>query len=138
MNAPQAVVITRLADAEYTSALAVRDAARVNVAQPVQLQASLAEAEAKWKPRLEKLEKDRVEAIAKAKDALAGYEAELAPRLAEAEKQRQAQIAKADADLKKYEAEVLPGKLTEFEKKQRTAVDWVRLNPKTLTAMRTR
>src|SRR5207248_4078306 len=56
------------------------------------LTAALADAEAKWKPRLEQLEKERVEAIAKAKTDLAAYETELAPRLAEAEKKRQEQI----------------------------------------------
>jgi WD40 repeat protein len=100
------------------------------------LTAALADAEAKWKPRLEQLEKDRVDAIAKAKAELAAYETELAQRLAEAEKQRQERIAKATEELKKYETDVLPGKLSEFEKKQRSTVDWVRLNPKTLTAMR--
>ncbi|HTK74326.1 MAG TPA: DUF1549 domain-containing protein [Gemmataceae bacterium] len=100
------------------------------------LTAALADAEEKWKPRLEQLEKDRVEAITKAKAELAAYETELAPRLAEAEKQRQERIAKATEELKKYETDVLPGKLAEVERKQRSSVDWVRLNPKTLTAMR--
>src|SRR5207249_5795147 len=93
------------------------------------LTAALADAESKWKPRLEQLEKDRVEAIAKAKSDLAAYETELAPRLAEAEKKRQEQIAHATEELKKYETDVLPDKLAEFEKKQRSTVDWVRLNP---------
>src|SRR5207247_2153895 len=75
------------------------------------LSATLAEAEAKWKPRLEQLEKERVEAIAKAKTDLAAYETEFAPRLAEAEKKRQEQIAKTTEELKKYETDMLPGKL---------------------------
>jgi WD40 repeat protein len=95
----------------------------------------LAEREEWWKPVLAKQEREREQALGQAKTELAGYEIELAPKLDAREKERQAKIAKLTGELKTYEA-TLPAKLAEFEKKQKPAgtVDWVRLNPRTLTA----
>jgi mono/diheme cytochrome c family protein len=99
------------------------------------LAGELEKAEALWKPKGERLEGERVAALAKAKDALAVYEKEFAPKLADAEKQRQERVAKATADLKKYETDALAAKLAAWEKDhKRTPVDWVRLNPRSLKA----
>jgi hypothetical protein len=99
------------------------------------LAAELDKAEAAWKPKHDQLEAERVVALAKAKEALAGYEQEYAPKRAEQEKQRAAHIEQVTAALKKYEAEAVAAKLAAWEKEHhRTAVDWVRLNPRTLKA----
>jgi hypothetical protein len=90
--------------------------------------------EEEWQPVQLKLEKEREAGLGQAKTALAGYEIELAPKLAEQEKQRQARIDQTSAALKKYEADVLPGKLAEWERTHTSAVDWVRLNPRSLKA----
>jgi hypothetical protein len=80
-----------------------------------------------------KQEKERTEAIAKAKEELAAYEKAIAPMVAEAERQRAARVTQAQAALKEYEKE-LPGRLAAWEKKQKTDVEWVVLEPKSLKA----
>jgi WD40 repeat protein len=99
------------------------------------LTAALAEREAWWKPVLEKKEIERVAAIAKAKIDLANFEKEIAPRVAEAEKQKAERTAQLTEELKQYEA-LLPDKIAEWAARNRTEVDWVRLNPKSFTAMK--
>jgi hypothetical protein len=94
----------------------------------------LERSEEEWRPVQLKVEKEREASLGQAKTALAGYEIELAPKLAEQEKQRQARIDQTSAALKKYEADVLPGKLAEWEKAHTPAIDWVRLNPRSLKA----
>jgi WD40 repeat protein len=99
------------------------------------LAAELEKAEADWKPKLERLEMARVESLSKAKESLAAYEKIQAPKIAEQEKLRQERIQQAAAALKKYETETVAGKLAEWEKKHKdAAVDWVRLNPRSLKA----
>jgi WD40 repeat protein len=99
------------------------------------LAAELEKAEAAWKPKQDRLEADRSAALAKAKESLAAYEKETAPKIAEQEKQRVDRIAQATAALKKYETEQIPLKLAALEKNHRdAAVDWVRLNPRSLKA----
>jgi WD40 repeat protein/mono/diheme cytochrome c family protein len=98
------------------------------------LAAELERREAEWKPVQERMEKERLVAIEKAKETLADYEKELAPKLVERENQRKARIEETAAALKKYETEVLPGKLAAWEKKHQSSVDWVRLNPRSLKA----
>ena len=71
----------------------------------------------------EKREKDRVEAIAKAKTDFEAYDKSIAPKIAAAEKVRQAGIAAAQAELKKYET-VLVDKIAAWEKKQKLDVVW--------------
>ena len=99
------------------------------------LAATLAEREAWWKPVLEQKEKEREAAIARAKAELAEHEKAIAPRIAEAEAKRSEHIAKLAEELKSYEA-TLPEKITEWAAKNRTAIDWVRLNPKSFSAMK--
>jgi WD40 repeat protein len=98
-----------------------------------QLVKALAQREQEMAPVHAKKEKEREEAIAKAKTDLAAYEKELAPKLAEQEKQKQAKTAQLEAELKKYEA-TLPAKLDEWEKKQQEAVQWAPLDPTALKA----
>jgi WD40 repeat protein/mono/diheme cytochrome c family protein len=75
-----------------------------------------------------KLEKQRLEAIAKAKAELDAYEKEIAPKVAVLEKQRKEAIAKATEALKKYQA-ALPEKEAAWEKKQDLRVDWKLVKP---------
>ena len=72
----------------------------------------------------EKREKDRVEAIAKAKTDFEAYDKQIAPKkAAEGEKVRQAGIAAAQAEVKKYEA-AMPEKIAAWEKKQNLDAVW--------------
>lgn len=89
--------------------------------------------EAEVAARRAKQEKDREEAISRAKADVAAREKEVAPRAAEAERQRQEHIAKAQAALKKYD-QSLPQRLAAWEKTQKSDVEWVILPPKTLQA----
>ncbi len=98
------------------------------------LTALLEKAEADWKPKQDRMEAERTAALTKAKESLAAYEKETAPKLAEEAKQRADRLAQATAALKKYEAELLPAKLAALEKQHTEAVDWVRLNPRSLKA----
>ncbi|MDW8367182.1 MAG: DUF1553 domain-containing protein, partial [Abditibacteriales bacterium] len=79
-----------------------------------------------------KQEKEREEAIAKAKEELAAYEKELAPILAQREKEKAERTAKLEAELKKYEAERLPVKSAELAKHNK--VQWIPLDAKSLQA----
>jgi WD40 repeat protein len=100
----------------------------------LQLAQALAQREIEILPKLAQMEQERLAAMAKAQAELTAYEKELAPKTAELEKQRLAKIAQLEADLKKYEETIQPKKMTAWEKEQRNQVDWVRLNPRTLTA----
>jgi hypothetical protein len=75
-----------------------------------------------------KLEKDRLEAIEKAKVELAAYEKQIASKVAQAEKERQARIDVAQAEVKKYEA-TLPKVVANWEKKHGSKVEWHILLP---------
>jgi hypothetical protein len=95
----------------------------------------LAEREAAWHAALPKLEREREEALARATAELTEYEKEYAPRRAEQEKEREAKVAQLAADLKQYEETTLAKKQAEWEKsRKRSPVDWVRLDPRVLTA----
>ena len=83
-----------------------------------------------------KLDKEREQAIVKAKAELADYEVELAPTIAKAEKDKAEMTAKLTEELKKYEA-TLPAKLTAWESKQKTDVDWVILRPEKVSGPKT-
>ncbi len=95
---------------------------------------ALAKHEADDVPLRAKLEKEREEAIAAAKQELADYEKELAPRLAELERQKAEKTAQLEKELKDYEA-MLPARLADWEKRQASAeVEWLPLAPKVLKA----
>jgi WD40 repeat protein len=89
--------------------------------------------EEEWKILEPKLQKDRADAIAKAKGELSGYETEIAPRVVEQEKKRQEEIAKKEGELKEYEAKG-PDHVAEYEKKNKSAVEWFPLLPSKLEA----
>jgi len=89
--------------------------------------------EEEWKILEPKLQKDRLDAIEKAKGELAAYEKEIAPRVAEQEAKRKEEIAKKEADVKEYEAK-LPEHVAEYEKKQKSAAEWFPLLPTKLEA----
>ncbi len=93
----------------------------------------LGRAEAEYAQKRPQLERDRESALAEAQAALAAYEKDAAPRRAEAEKQRAAATAKLEADLKASEP-ALRAKLDEWEKKQSTAVRWLPLAPREVSA----
>src|SRR6185436_1923850 len=76
-----------------------------------------------WKTLEPKLQKDRENAIAKAKTELEGYEKEIAPRLAAEEKTRQEGIAKREQELKDYEAQAA-AKQAEWEKTHKVGGEW--------------
>jgi WD40 repeat protein/mono/diheme cytochrome c family protein len=95
---------------------------------------AIAQREIDMLPKLAQWEQERVAAMAKSQAELTAYEKELAPKIAELEKQRLAKIAQLEADLKKYEETAIPTKMAKWEKEQRTAIDWVRLNPRSLSA----
>jgi hypothetical protein len=87
------------------------------------LGADLAKREEEWKAILPRKEKEREEAMAKAKGELADYEKELAPRLAQMEKEKAEKTAKLELDLKAYEAG-LPAKAEDWARKQKSGGDW--------------
>jgi WD40 repeat protein len=94
---------------------------------------ALEKKEAEYKAALPQKEKEREDAIAKAKAELAAYEKELAPILAQREKEKAERTAKLETELKEYEA-TLTAKLPELEKKHQRGVQWMRVDAKTLTA----
>jgi WD40 repeat protein len=99
------------------------------------LAALLEKAEADWKPKQDRLDAERTATLSKAKDSLAAHEKETAPKFAEQAKQHADRIAQATGALQKYEREQLPTKLTALEKQYKdAAIDWVRLNPRSLKA----
>jgi WD40 repeat protein/mono/diheme cytochrome c family protein len=99
------------------------------------LAAVLEKAEAEWKSKQTQLDKDRAAALAKAKEALSAYEKVVGPKIAEQTKQRQAKIEQTTAALAQYQSEILTTKLPTFVKDHKaSAVDWVRLNPRSLKA----
>lgn len=79
------------------------------------------------------LERQREANLTQAETALAAYEKDYAPKRAAAEKQKADQTAKLEAELVAYEA-TLPAKISEWEKKQSTAVRWIPLDPKSMTS----
>jgi len=93
----------------------------------------LGKSEADFASKRPKLERDREAAIASAQAALDAYEKLAAPKRAEAEKQRAAATAKLEAELKADEPK-FSARLANWEKAQTTAVRWLPLTPKTLTA----
>jgi WD40 repeat protein/mono/diheme cytochrome c family protein len=80
-----------------------------------------------------KLEKERLDSIARSKAELDAYEKEIAPKVAQAEKERAARIAASEAEVKKYEA-TLPDVAVAWEKKHGSKVDWHVLLPDTVQA----
>ncbi|MCS6852554.1 MAG: DUF1553 domain-containing protein [Gemmataceae bacterium] len=79
-------------------------------------------------------EANRLQQLAKAKQALADYEKELAPKIAEAERQKAERTRRLEAELKSYE-EQLPDKLAAYVEQQRKSlVEWVRLVPKRVSS----
>ena len=80
-----------------------------------------------------KLEQQRRQALAKAKAEAAAYEKKIAPRVAELERKKAEKTKNLEAELKKYEAS-LPQRLKEWEKRHASSVQWVRLDPKVLSA----
>ncbi|MDA1053642.1 MAG: DUF1549 domain-containing protein [Planctomycetota bacterium] len=94
---------------------------------------ALEERETFWTERKPQLEKERVDAIAKATADLEAYQKEIAPRIAEEEKQRQARIAAAEAEVKKYMDE-LPTHVAAWEEKNKSAVEWHLLEPNSLAS----
>jgi WD40 repeat protein len=99
------------------------------------LTADLAEREAWWKPVLEQKEKERIALIEKTKGDLAEHEKAIAPRVAEAEAKRGKLIAQLADELKQFET-TLPQRIADWAAKNRGEVDWVRLNPKTITPIK--
>jgi WD40 repeat protein len=97
------------------------------------LDAILARREADWKELEPRLQKERENAIAKAKDELAAYEKEIAPHVAQKEKERQENIARQEAALKEYEGQQA-SKLGEWEKKNKNGGEWFPLLPTKLEA----
>ncbi len=93
----------------------------------------LGRAEADFAMKRPKLERDREAAIVAAQGAFDAYEKDAAPKRAEAEKQRAAATAKLEAELKAEEPKFLE-RYANWEKAQATAVRWLPLVPKTLTA----
>jgi WD40 repeat protein len=98
------------------------------------LGAALAAREAEWKELLPRLEQRRMEEIAKAKADLEDWQKELAPVLAQREKEKAEKTAALEAAYKKYEAEVLPGRIADWEKKQKATGDWTPLVARKLEA----
>ena len=97
------------------------------------LVAALREREAYWAQTKPKLEKERLEAVAKAKAELEAHQKAIAPKVAQMEKERQERIVHAEQELQKYEKELLPKRFAEFEARHRQRIDWVRLDPRQLT-----
>ncbi len=93
----------------------------------------LAKREEEWKELEPRLQKDRENAIAKAKDELAAHEKEIAPRVALQEKERQDNIAKQEAALKEYEGQQA-SKQGDWEKKHKNGGEWFPLLPTKLEA----
>lgn len=91
------------------------------------------ERESVWAAARPKLEQDRNAAIAKAKDELAVYEKQIAATVAAAEKARAERIAKAEAAVKNQEQSLVT-KMAEWEQKQKSDVEWITLEPKTMTS----
>ena len=94
---------------------------------------ALQERETWWTERKPQLEKDRVDAIAKANSDLTTYQKEIAPRIAEEEKKRLAGVAAAEADLKTF-TDALPTHVTAWEAKNKSQVEWHLLEPHSLAA----
>jgi len=86
------------------------------------------EREAWWKGQKPKLEKHRVDAIAKATADLEAYQKEIAPRVAEEEKKRQERIKAAESELAKY-SEQLPQKSNEWMAANMSTTKWHLLEP---------
>ena len=99
-----------------------------------QLTAALAERETWWKSELERKERERLAAIAQAKEAVARHEEAIAPSVAAAEKDRAGRIARATEALENYKA-TLPEKIAAWGRKNSGEFDWVRLHPRSLAAM---
>jgi WD40 repeat protein/mono/diheme cytochrome c family protein len=93
---------------------------------------ALQERETWWTERKPQLEKERVDAIAKATADLDAYQKEIAPRIAEEEAKRQAGIAAAQAELKKFTDE-LPKHIAAWEERNKSEVEWHFLEPSSLT-----
>lgn len=91
------------------------------------IEATLAKAEADWKPVRQKLEADRTAKIAAAEKAVADRTAIAEPLRAKAEADRTKRVADAEAALKTYDAG-LPQKLAAWEKSQQP-VEWIPLRP---------
>lgn len=113
-------------------------AASVSVMRTVQedhdrLAAALKAREAEVAPVRERLEKERLESIAKAKADLAAYEKEIAPAVAAAEKARAEAIKAAQDALETVEASSATRQAA-WEKTRTSNTDWVRLNPRSLSA----
>jgi hypothetical protein len=95
--------------------------------------AALEKREAEWKELQPRLEKEREQAMARAKVEVEAYEKEIAPRVAEEEKKRQENIAQKEKELKDYEAQAA-AKAAEWEKKQKKGGDWTAVVPEKLEA----
>ncbi len=89
--------------------------------------------EAFWKEEKPKLEKQRVDAIAKAQADLDAFSKEIAPRIAEAQKKKDEDAVKADADVKAYEAE-LAVHATKYLANNNQPIDWQLLEAASATA----
>ncbi len=90
------------------------------------LKLALAQREDWWKPVLTRKEKERENAIGRAKDALAAYETEIAAKAGQLKREHADKLAKAEAAIKEREAK-LAGELDAFEKTlaARVATAWL-------------
>jgi hypothetical protein len=123
-------IINRPASADEIAALI--DSMNAIDADHAALTQALQEREAWWTERKPQLEKERVDAIAKATADLDSFQKEIAPRIAEEEKKRQAGIAAAQAELKKFTDE-LPKHVAAWEVKSKSEVEWYFLEANSLT-----
>jgi len=98
-----------------------------------QLAARLQKAEEEFAPSLAEKEKQRQEAMAKAKGELEAYEKEIAAREADLDRQHAERLAKADAALKEYEARV-PELLAAWEQQVKQPTAWTVLDPVELSS----
>ena len=123
-------VVNRTATADEIAALI--DSMNGIDADHAEVTKALQERETWWTERKPQLEKERVDAIAKATADLAAYQKEIAPRIAAEETKRQAGIAAAEAELKKF-TDALPTHITAWEAKNKSQVEWHFLEPNSLT-----
>lgn len=99
------------------------------------LAATLAEREEWWKKTRDQKEQERLTNVARLKTEIADHEKAIAPRVAEEEKKKAERTAQLAEALKKYEA-LLPEKMAAWAAANRGDIDWVRLNPRSATAMK--
>lgn len=98
------------------------------------LMKELNEREQWWKPVFANKEKERLDAINKAKSNLENHEKAIAPELARKEKERLETVKRLEAEIAGMENVLLARKAEEHQKTKASLTDWFRLNPSTFTA----